>query len=74
VDPSGGCDRALARGGNVSSMGDNSDIDCASCVESAADKKATAASNAAWRTYSSFFNKKKRYKKKGFKIITSILS
>jgi hypothetical protein len=53
VDPSGGCDRAFARGGNVSSMGDNSDIDCASCVGSAADKKATAASNAAWRTYSS---------------------
>ena len=53
MDPSGGCDRAFARGGNVSSMGDNSDIDCASCVGSAADKNATAASNAAWRTYSS---------------------
>jgi len=35
----------------VSSIGDSRDIDCASCVESAADKNATAASNAAWRTF-----------------------
>ena len=56
MDPSGGCDKALARDGNVSSMGDNSDIDCASCVESAADKNATAASNAAWYYFLTYSN------------------
>ena len=35
----------LARGGNVSSIGDNSDMDCASCMESTADRNATAARN-----------------------------
>ena len=74
MDPSGGCERALARGGSVSSMGDNSDIDCASCVESAADKNATAASNAAWRTYSSSSTKRKGRKYEHFKTLTSILS
>jgi len=52
VDPSGGRVRVFARGGNISSMGDNSDIDCASCLGSAADKNAAAVSRA-WRTYSS---------------------
>jgi len=51
VSPS---DRALAIGGNMYNMGDSTGISCARCVESAADKKATAESNAAWRTYSDF--------------------
>jgi len=51
----------------VSSMGDNSDIDCASCVESAADKNATAARNAAWQTYS-FSTKRNSIKRNDSKL------
>ena len=39
------------------SMGDKSSIDWASCVESVANKNATVARNAEWRTYSSFSKK-----------------
>jgi len=67
VDRSGGCDRALARGDGVSSMGDNSDIDCAGCVEPT-DKNATATSNAAWQTYSSLSTKRNSTKRRDSKL------
>lgn len=46
----GGWESALASAGRVWSIGEKREMDCASCVASAAERKATKASSAACRT------------------------